>query len=87
MIHTELSKKQRGSLRYARQQARYRLSQANKSHVSDYLPTIDLMNGVSGKAPPQTEFVSRFPAPRPKAMSYNMFELLLNALEPKKKEN
>ena len=58
--YTELSKKERNAIRYAKRQVRYREQQAKKTRPSDRRPP-NQMDGISGKSNPQTAFVSQFP--------------------------
>jgi len=85
--YTELSKKEQGAIRYAKQQARYKEQQANKTQPSDRRQPPDLTRGISGKSQPQTEFVSKFPPgtiKRPKALSKEQFKQILDKLFPSK---
>jgi len=85
--YTELSKKEQGAIRYAKQQARYREQASRKTRPSDRRQPPDLTRGISGVSKPQSEFVSKF-APgtikRPKALSKEQFQIILDKLFPPK---
>lgn len=82
MKHTELTKKERGAIRYAKQQERHRVKQASKTRPSD--TRARTAPGRSGKSKPQSAY--NFPAPRPKNILNPYAGILaqLDTLLPKK---
>lgn len=81
--YTELSKKEQGAIRYAKQQARHKAKQAKKTRPSDTRSKA----GPVAKIKPQTEFQSRWPVVKKRSKTNPYASLLeqLDAVLPSKK--
>ena len=84
--YTELTRKEQGRIRYAKQQARHRVAQGSRTRPSDTSGPKRIGDGLAGWSPPQSAFVSRFPPPKGKrkALPMDVLQLLLEATAPQK---